>query len=274
MAAYAGMIDRVDQEIGRLIGDLRAHDELDNTLILFLSDNGACPYDRRNYRMNAQPYDGETIWTDSTGWAWARNTPFRFYKQNQFEGGITTPAIVHWPQGIKAKAGSITATPSHLIDVLPTLTEVSGASVPSAWPGRELAPLAGVSLGPVFAGGTLPRRPLYFLFNTDRGLREGDWKLTSFQSNPWELYNLAEDRTEQHDLAAKHPEVRDRLAKQWFQMAKDVDMAPAARRTPVLETAKPVSHPEWTGYDTSQGGKPKKDREKKAAKAPLESKGN
>ncbi len=274
MAAYAGLIDRVDQEIGRLLGDLRAHGELDNTLILFLSDNGACPYDRRNYRMNEQPHDGETIWSDSTGWAWARNTPFRFYKQNQFEGGIATPAIVHWPAGIKAKPGSITATPAHLIDLLPTLAELGGAALPTAWPGRELAPLAGVSLGPVLAGGTLPSRPLYFLFNTDRGLREGDWKLTSFQSNPWELYNLAEDRTEQHDLAAKHPEVRDRLAKQWFQMAEEVDRAPAARRTPVLKTAKPVFHREWTSDDKEQGVKSKKENKKKPAKTLLERKGN
>jgi len=274
MAAYAGLVDRMDQEIGRLLENVRAAGELDNTFVLFVSDNGASPYDRRNKGKNLEPSDPSTTWTLGTGWAWMCNSPFRFYKQNQFEGGVATPAIMHWPQGLKAKAGAITDAPSHLIDVLPTLAEVSGASVPTAWPGRELAPLGGVSLGPVLAGDTLAPRPLYFLYNTDRSLREGDWKLTSFQSNPWELYYLAEDRTELHDLASQKPEVRDRLAKQWFQMAKEVDMAPPARRTPVLETAKPVSHPEWTGYEPEQGGKSKKDRKNKSATAPLKSKGN
>ena len=137
------MIDRVDQEIGRLVADIEAKGELDNTLILFFSDNGACPYDRNNTHMDRPPYEPDTKWTDSTGWAWARNTPFRFYKQNQFEGGIATPAIVHWPAGLKTKPGSIDHSPAHLVDVLPTLAELAGAKIPDTWPGRELTPLAG-----------------------------------------------------------------------------------------------------------------------------------
>ena len=119
--------------------------ELDNTFVLFVTDNGANPYDRRNAGKSLEPSDPTTTWNLGTGWAWMCNSRFRFYKQNQFEGGIATPAIVHWPQGMKAKAGAITDAPAHLIDVLPTLAEVSGVSVPIAWPGRELAPLAGVS---------------------------------------------------------------------------------------------------------------------------------
>ncbi|MFN5834268.1 MAG: sulfatase-like hydrolase/transferase, partial [Akkermansiaceae bacterium] len=121
MAAYAALIDRVDQELGRIITDLEANGELDNTLIVFLSDNGACPFDRQNIGKDLEPHDPESKWTDSTGWAWARNTPFRFYKQNQFEGGIATPAIFHWPAGIKATKGSVTTSPAHLVDLLPTL---------------------------------------------------------------------------------------------------------------------------------------------------------
>lgn len=265
MAAYAALIDRLDQEMGRLLENLRTAGELDNTFILFVSDNGADPYESRIVGRDLKPSDPSSLWRLGTGWAWMCNTPFRFYKQNQFEGGIATPAIVHWPAGLKAKAGSVTDVPAHLIDVLPTLAEVGGAVIPSAWPGRELTPLAGVSLVPVLNGGKLPSRPLYFLYDTDRGLREGDWKLVSFQRNPWELYNLAEDRTEQHNLASQNPEVRDRLAKLWFQMAEIVDMAPPIRRAPVLETAKPVIQPHWTIYDPHQAKEPKKGRRKKAA---------
>ncbi|MCX7006138.1 MAG: sulfatase-like hydrolase/transferase, partial [Kiritimatiellaeota bacterium] len=99
MAAYAGLIDRVDQELGRLFADLQKHGEFENTLVIFLSDNGACPYDRHSVGRELEPYNPESHWSDSTGWAWARNSPFRYYKQNQFEGGIATPAIFHWPAG-------------------------------------------------------------------------------------------------------------------------------------------------------------------------------
>jgi arylsulfatase A-like enzyme len=268
MAAYAAVVDRLDQEIGRLLENLRAAGELDNTFILFVSDNGASPYDRRNAGKNLEPCDPRTTWNLSTGWAWVCNTPFRFYKQNQFEGGIATPAIVHWPAGMKAEAGAITDVPAHLIDVLPTLADVGGAAIPTAWPGREPSPLAGVSLGPVLAGGSLPPRPIYFLYDTDRGLREGDWKLVSFQSHPWELYNLAEDRTELHDLSSRRPDVRERLAARWFEMAERVDMAPPRRRTPLLETAEPAFHPEWSTYTPQHEQATRKTRPKKARAMP------
>ncbi|MCA9071444.1 MAG: sulfatase-like hydrolase/transferase, partial [Planctomycetaceae bacterium] len=144
MTTLAAMIDRVDQEVGRLIADLRSHDELENTLILFVSDNGACPYDRKRPLLDVEPTNGAVSLADSTGWAWARNAPFRYYKQNQFEGGISTPAIVHWPTGLKAKPGSIVHEPAHLIDVLPTLAEITGCEVPQTWPNRQLHPVSGV----------------------------------------------------------------------------------------------------------------------------------
>ena len=198
------MIDRVDQELGRLVADLEQAGELDNTLILFFSDNGACPYDRNSRGTDREPYEPDVTWSDSTGWAWARNTPFRYYKQNQFEGGIATPAIAHWPAGIKRKPGSTVHTPAHLVDVLPTLAELAGATVPDTWPGREPTPLAGVSLAPILAGKDMTTRPpIHLLFASDRGLRDGDWKLVSFRSQPWELYNIAKDRTELHDVAAR-----------------------------------------------------------------------
>ncbi len=250
MAAYAALIDRVDQEIGRLVADLKRAGELDNTLILFLSDNGACPYDRRSAGRDLEPYDPDALWSDSTGWAWARNTPFRFYKQNQFEGGIATPAIIHWPAGLKTKPGALVHEPQHIVDVLPTLAEICGVAVPASWPGRELTPLAGVSFKPVLEGmAPAARPPLHLLFSSDRGLRDGDWKLVSFQSEPWELYNIEQDRAECHNVAAQHPDIVTRMAKQWFDMAENVLRAPYKERGPVDATLPELRrHREWTDF--------------------------
>lgn len=260
MAAYAGMIDRVDQELGRLFADVERAGELDNTLILFLSDNGACPYDRRSRGRDLEPYNPDSGWSDSTGWAWARNTPFRYYKQNQFEGGVSTPAIVHWPAGLKTKPGALVDSPVHLVDVLPTVAELGGASIPSAWPDRELSPLAGVSLAPILAGGQIENRPpIHLLFGSDRGLRDGDWKLVSFRSNPWELYNMAHDRTELHNVAAQYPEVVGRMETQWTDMAKNVLHSPAKEYAPVAPVASlPNHHREWTDFTSTAPVKKKK----------------
>ncbi|MBT3374372.1 MAG: arylsulfatase [Lentisphaerae bacterium] len=269
MAAYAGMIDRIDQEIGRLLADLRRNGELDNTIIVFLSDNGACPYDRRSTGMDRQPYEPDVSWSDSTGWAWARNCPFRYYKQNQFEGGIATPAIVHWPAGMSVKPGALTHTPAHLVDVLPTLAEAAGVSVPNEWPERELTALAGVSLTPLLAGRELPERPpIHLLFSRDRGLRDGDWKLVSFRRQPWELYNIAEDRAEIHNLAAQHSDVVKRMSAQWHEMATNVLMAPARETGAVGTEAGVHIHPEWTDFSSPEASsKRRKPRKKKRIRA-------
>jgi arylsulfatase len=112
-----------------------------------------------------------------------------------------------------------------------------------------LTPVSGVSLARVLAGEPLGKRPpIYFLFQTDRALRDGDWKIVSFRGNPWELYNLANDRTELHDLAAQEPQVRERLVKLWHELAENVDNAPARNRAPVAAVAKPVEHPQWSNY--------------------------
>jgi arylsulfatase len=254
MAGYAGMIDRVDRELGRLVADLEAAGELDNTLIMFFSDNGACPYDRQNHLWQENPYNPKTRWTDSTGWAWARNAPYRFYKQNQFEGGIATPAIFHWPAGLKPEPGSLDRTPAHLVDVLPTIAEIAGAEIPFTFPGREPTPLAGVSLAPIFAGGALEHRPpIHFLHDSDRGLREGDWKIVSFRSGPWELYHLKNDPAEVHDLAAEHPERVEKMAAEWHRMTRDVLMAPENEQQPVATQNQPKHHRDWSNYDPEPG---------------------
>jgi len=261
MSAYAALIDRIDQELGRLFADLERTGEFENTFVLFLSDNGACPYDRRTAGRDREPYEPGVAWSDSTGWAWARNTPFRLYKQNQFEGGIATPAIVHWPAGIPApdaaagsaagdQRGRLVHTPAHLIDVLPTLAEITGSRRPDTWPGREVEPLAGVSLVPLLTGGELERRPpIHLLFSLDRGLRDGDWKLVSYKSEPWELYHIATDRTELRDVAAVHPEIVARMARQWTEMARDMLRCPPREVADVAKAATvPRQNPQWTDY--------------------------
>ncbi|MDB4459071.1 arylsulfatase [bacterium] len=254
MAALAGMIDRVDQELGRVIKDLKKAGEFENTLILFVSDNGACPYDRSSPGMDLPPYHPDAKWGDSTGWASARNTPFQFFKQNQFEGGICTPGIVYWPAGLKWKKGSITDQPVHLIDVLPTLAEVGEATLPKSWPGRELEPVSGISFLSHLKGKSITSRPpIHFLFGADRGLRDGDWKLVSFHSEPWELYNIAKDRTELNDVAAAHPEMVKRMSKQWHDMTSNVLHAPQRNNTPVTTEKIQHAHAEWTAFEQELG---------------------
>jgi len=250
MAAYAALIDRVDQEMGRLIADLEKNGDLANTVILFISDNGACPYDRGRPEPDSPPFDPSTTWSDSTGWAWARNSPFRYFKQNQFEGGISTPAVLHWPAGLKQKPGSIIASPAHLVDVLPTFAELAGVKVPETFAGREPSPLAGTSLAPILAGNEMKARPpIHLLFGSDRGLRDGEWKLVSFQSQPWELYHMPDDRTELRNVAAEHPDLVQRLVKQWHDMAKDVLHATPKECAPVADSATEQKHREWTNFD-------------------------
>jgi arylsulfatase len=267
MSAYAGMIDRVDQEMGRLLANLTSAGELDHTLIVFVSDNGACPFDRGSPDPRSEPFDPDTHWGDSTGWAWARNSPFRFYKQNQFEGGIASPAIMHWPAGLKAKAGSVVSSPAHLVDVMPTFAEITGAKVPDTFPGREPAPLAGISLAPILAGGEIKDRPpIHLLFASDRGLRDGEWKLVSFQSQPWELYHIATDRTEIHDVAGQHPDIVARMVKRWHEMSANVLMAKGRETALVATEVAPKKNPGWTNFEKAGGGSDGKGK-RNAAKA-------
>ena len=278
MTTLAAMIDRVDQEVGRLVDDLKANDEFDNTMILFVSDNGACPYDRKAPLLDVEPTNGDIALPDSTGWAWARNTPFRYYKQNQFEGGISTPAIVHWPTGLTTKPGSITDEPAHLIDVMPTLVEITQSDVPSAWPNRDLRPISGTTLTPAFHGESLTRQqPIHLLFSGDRGLRDGDWKIVSFKSEPWELYNVKEDRTELNDIAAKHPQLVTTMVQKWTDMSRSILHASSATYAPVTpatatNTKVVHSNREWTKFDAAPPVS--RQRNRSGAKKPIRARKN
>ena len=253
MQTLAAMIDRLDQEVGRLIADLKKNGEFENTMILFVSDNGACPYDRGKPAVNVEPTDARTSLPDSTGWAWARNAPFRFYKQNQFEGGIGTPGIVHWPAGLKTKPGSVNDTPVHLIDVMPTLADLAGAAIPVKYPERELRPVSGVSLLPIFEGREFKRGgPLHFRFSSDFALRDGDWKIVSFKGEAWELYNIAKDRAENHNLAKSEPERLKAMEAKWREMTRDVLHHERLAKTEMKPATEPRSNPEWTVFSDGE----------------------
>ncbi len=249
MEVFAAMVDVLDQNVGRLVKQLEAKGILDNTLILFCSDNGACPFERTRGR-NLEPWDPKSYWTYDASWAHMGNTPFRLYKQNQHEGGISSPLIVHWPEGLKTEPGSMTRQPGHLIDLMATLIDVAGATYPRQLGERKIDPLQGKSLLPIFEGTTRePHETLYFHFGTDRALRQGPWKLVSAKRGRWELYNLLADRTETNDLAGTHPGRVAQMAKEWFRLAKDVDRLGERQLLPVTGELKQLNF----RRDTSSG---------------------
>jgi len=235
MSVYAAMIDRLDQNIGRLLDGLRAEGVAENTLILFLSDNGASPYWRTDRPMLAAgrlPGDRNSNWEIGLGWANAANTPFRLYKRNQHEGGILTPMIAWWPAGIR-NGGRKVSDVSHIIDILPTLLDAGQGSYPAQSAGRANPPLPGKSLLPLFKDQTRePHHALYFLLYDHAAIRSGNWKLARVDGHPWELFDLSSDRTETRDLATEHPEITQRLERQFTTWLTEVNMQNYTNPTP------------------------------------------
>ncbi len=241
MEVFAAMIDVMDRNIGRLIQELEQRKVFENTLFLFCADNGGCPFERTRGR-NLKPWDPNSYWTYDASWAQASNTPFRLYKQNQHEGGISSPLIVHWPKGLKTKPGSITRQPGHLIDFMATFLELSGAKYPKQVGNRTIEPLEGKSLVPIFQGQERKgHENLYFHFGTDRALRQGKWKLVSAKGGKWELYYLEKDRTELNDLSAKYSERVKKMSELWFDIAKNKDRLGKKGLNPVKDQLKNLS---------------------------------
>ena len=239
MAVYAAMVDRMDQSVGRVVADLKKNGELENTLIFFLSDNGACAeWDPWGFDVTSGPNNvlhrdddlkkvgaaGSYI-SYGSGWANACNTPFRLYKHYGHEGGISTPLVIHWPAGIEAK-GALRTQPGHIIDLMATCADVSGATYPATLKDHAVPPMEGRSLLPAFANRPLDRDLLAWEHEGNRAIRVGKWKLVALKGSPWELYDIETDRVELHDLAEKHPDTVKELAEKWEAWARRVMATP------------------------------------------------
>ena len=263
MEVYAAQIDRMDQGIGRILAALEKTGQLDDTLVIFLADNGACAEDipqdvtidelvdklmiaRRTTRSGEPVHFGNDILRmpgpentyQSYGTAWANlsNSPFRLYKHWIHEGGISTPLIAHWPNGI-AEKGGLRHAPGYLPDIMATIIDAAGASYPAEFEGRRIEPLEGQTLLPVFAQDGIERKPMFWEHEGNAAVRIGRWKLVKRYPRDWELYDLDADRTELHDLAAQQPE---RVA----DMARAVRrLGGALRRDPAREDRRPHEQP-------------------------------
>jgi arylsulfatase A-like enzyme len=255
MEAYAAMITHMDDGIGRIVALLEGSGALENTLIVYLHDNGACAEDwfsdeltitrplkpmaadelqrralppmqtrdgrpvRAGLNVIAGPDDTYTGYKEA--WANVSNTPFRWYKHYMHEGGISTPFIAHWPAGMPQPAAGaglrVVREPAHIIDIMATCLDLAGVPYPAVRAGVPLQPLAGISLRPALTGeGNLERpTPLFWEHESNRAVRDGRWKLVALEGQPWELYDLETDRGETRNLAQQQPATVARLAAAW-----------------------------------------------------------
>ncbi|MGB4292802.1 MAG: arylsulfatase [Bacteroidales bacterium] len=247
MAVYAAMIDRMDQNIGKVVSYLEKTGEIENTLIIFLSDNGGCHESTRN-QAKFLKVKGETGTPDSFDayeypWANVSNTPFRMFKHWVHEGGIATPFIAYYPKLIKG--GRIDSQTGHIIDIMPTIVELTGANYPDRtveleglenpekFKERDIIPMEGISLVPVFKGKKLKRKsPLFWEHEGNRAVRYGDWKLVSLYDNStrksgmWELYNMKNDRSELNDLSEKCPRKKLEMIEMYENWAARIGVVP------------------------------------------------
>lgn len=264
MEVYAAMVDCMDQGIGRIMEELRKENQLDSTLIFFLQDNGGCaepmsrmqsngkgpdnlkpfgpndlqpqiwpPMQTRDGRWvrrgeGVMPGPADTYIAYGKNWANVSNTPFREYKHWVHEGGIGTPLIVHWPDGIPtAKRNRLETQPGHLVDLMATCVDLAGAQYPTECNGEKIKAREGVSLVPAFTGRSLGRKqPIFWEHEGNRALRDGDWKLVAKENEKWELYDMSRDRSEMHDLAQKNPGRAKKLAAEWDTIAARADVLP------------------------------------------------
>jgi arylsulfatase A-like enzyme len=266
MEVYAAMIDRMDQGISRIVSELERTSRIENTLIFFLQDNGGCAEtvgrqltpnvavdrpakpplapqiadwidtavrpmrtrDGYNIRTGpgAMPGPHDTFIAYGQGWANVSNTPFREYKHWVHEGGISTPLIVHWPAGIKRR-GELVRTPGHLIDIMATCVDVSGATYAQEQRGQAIQPLEGRSLVPAFDGKPIEREAIYWEHEGNRAIRVGNWKLVAKgPAGKWELYDIDHDRAEMHDLASQQPQRLQQMVTQWETWAQRANVIP------------------------------------------------
>lgn len=218
MAIHAAMVDRMDREIGRILQQLKSMNAFENTLVLFASDNGASAeimVRDGGHDPQASPGSAKSYLCLGPGFSSVANTPFRRHKTWVHEGGISTPLLVQWPAGISAR-GELRNTPAHLIDVLPTVLDVLGANPASSVAARHAPELPGKSLRPAFhKDERIERKLLWWLHEGNRAIRIDDWKLVAAKDQPWELFNLRDNREETRDLAKDYPERVSEMAELW-----------------------------------------------------------
>ena len=227
MAIYAAMIDSMDRGIGEVVARLKKHKAYKNTLILFLSDNGAEQSFAGKYDMNIAEY-GTASSRIGYGPSWANysNTPFRFFKKYAHEGGISSPLIAHWPKGIQPQKKMNTQI-GHVTDIMPTLLELAGASYQPKHGEKTYPDPVGQSLVPTFSGKSYQRGPIIWEHNGNRAIRDGKWKLVAEGvKGSWELYDMDTDRSETHNLASKKPSIVKKLAAMWDQAAQETHVYP------------------------------------------------
>ncbi len=252
MEVYAAQVDRMDQGIGRILAQLEKSGDINNTLIFFLADNGGCAEEITESWLNwlyneseicpkttrdgkpviagndpaIMPGPPDTFQSYGIPWANVSNTPFRLYKHWSHEGGVATPLIMHWPAGIKTH-GEFRDHPGHLIDIMATCMDVSGALYPAEFKGRKITPMEGRSLMPAVENQPSDREALFFEHEGNRAVIEGKWKLVADgPEGAWELYDLNMDRTETRNLAAEHPDQVERLAGMWDSWARRAHVIP------------------------------------------------
>jgi arylsulfatase A-like enzyme len=251
MQVYAAMVERMDRGIGRIVTALRETGRLDDTLFIFLSDNGASPEtlpkataEQFRTRVDILPRgtrDGRPIRLGNTpdidpgpedtyasyGRAWANlsNTPFRYYKRWVHEGGIAAPFIIHWPADGVA-GGTVVNTPFQLVDVLPTILDATGVEYPSSYGGRDVPPPEGRTMLPALRGESVGDATLYWEHTGNAALRSDHWKLVREYPYDWELYDIERDRSELHDVSALHPDVVEELSARWRRWADRVGVKP------------------------------------------------
>ena len=265
MAVFAAMVDRMDQGLGKLVETLKSTGQMDNTLFFYLQDNGGCaelmgrgkdgperaakpslppmkPEELQTALIPKQTRDGypmrqgkgvmaggpDTYIGYGEAWAAVSNTPFREYKHWVHEGGISTPLVAHWPAGIAPEhRGKLRHDPGHLVDLMATCVDVAGADYPNKIGEKPIKPMRGASLRPTFSSKPVDRKePLFWEHEGNRAVRDGRWKLVAKEKQPWELYDIDTDRSEQRDLATMHPNrVRD-LAAKWDAYAASSNVLP------------------------------------------------
>ncbi len=292
MEVYAAMISVMDAGIGRIVDAVRAAGAGENTLVLFLQDNGGCAEgmgregpkawaelkprapmapdelqpciwppmhtrDGRPLRGGPETMAGpaDTYLGYGREWANVSNTPFREFKHWVHEGGIATPLIAFWPAGI-ARRGEIERQPGHLVDLMATCVDLAGADYPEARKGQPVPPMEGTSLAPAFSGRPLTRsNPIFWEHEGNRALRDGTWKLVAKgPAGPWELYDMAKDRTEMHDLAAAEPERVKAMAEQWEAMARRTGAIPWIWKPAYGEKSAPDARQSAKGASSARTG--------------------